>query len=190
MAEITKYALEDSLKALLLQKPVTKITIADITNACGISRMSFYYHFKDIYDLIEWSCQEDARKAIEGNRTYATWKQGFLNIFRAVEENKPFIMNVYRYVGREQIERYLYDVTYHLLIDVVEECSQGMNVTVEEKHFIANFYKYGFVGLMLEWIQGDMKADPQRIVEMLGTMIDGDIASALARCVTQRAPNK
>ena len=49
--QLTKRALEDSLKRLLLQKPLTKITIADLTEDCGVSRMTFYYHFQDIYDL-------------------------------------------------------------------------------------------------------------------------------------------
>lgn len=146
MSQITKRALEASLKNLLLKKPVNKITIQDIAEDCGINRMTFYYHFKDIYDLIEWSCEEDARRAIEGNKTYDTWEQGFLNLFYAVEENKPFIMNVYRYVSREQIEQYLYRVVFDLLIDVVEECSQGLNVRKNDKRFIADFYKYGFVG--------------------------------------------
>ena len=61
MSQITKRALEQSLKNLLLQKPLTKITINDIAGDCGINRMTFYYHFKDIYDLVEWSCMEDAR---------------------------------------------------------------------------------------------------------------------------------
>ena len=64
VSQITKRALEQSLKNLLLQKPITKITINDIAEDGGINRMTFYYHFKDIYDLVEWSCEEDARKAI------------------------------------------------------------------------------------------------------------------------------
>ena len=100
MSNITKRALEASLKNLLLQKPLNKITVGDIANDCGINRMTFYYHFKDIYDLIEWSCVEDATKALEGKKTYDTWQEGFLNIFNAVLDNKPFIMNVYRSVSR------------------------------------------------------------------------------------------
>lgn len=53
MQNLTKYALEDSLKKFLLKKPLDKITISDLTSDCGISRMAFYYHFKDIYDLVE-----------------------------------------------------------------------------------------------------------------------------------------
>ena len=181
MAETTKRALEASLKNLLLKKTVNKITINDITEDGGISRMTFYYHFKDIYDLIEWSCEEDARLAIEGNTTYKTWDQGFLNIFRAVQENKPFILNVYRSVSREQIEQYLYKVTHKLLIDVVEECARGLKVTDADKEFIADFYKFAFVGLMLDWIREDMRPDPEQIVVRLKRMIEGDIALALRR---------
>lgn len=167
MSQVTKRALEASLKNLLLKKPLDKITINDITEDCGINRMTFYYHFKDIYDLIEWCCVEDAKKALEGKKTYDTWQQGFLQIFEAVLDNKPFILNVYHSVSREQVELYLYKLTYDLLIGVVEEKSAGMNVRDEDKKFIADFYKYAFVGLMLDWVKHDMKGDPHEIIEEL-----------------------
>lgn len=181
MSTLTKEALEESLKKLLLQKPLTKIKINDITDDCGINRMTFYYHFKDIYDLVEWSCIQDAKKAIEDKKTYATWDEGFLQIFQAVEDNKPFIMNVYRSVSREQVERYLYEVTYQLLIDVVKEKSAGMTLREEDQQFIANFYKYGFVGLMLDWIKNDMNENPSKIIERLKTLIYGDIEKSLEK---------
>ncbi len=71
--------------------------------------------------------------------------------------NKPFIMNVYHSVSREQVENYLYQLTYDLLEGVVEEQAAGMSVRPEDKAFIANVYKYAFVGLMLDWIKHDMK---------------------------------
>ncbi len=179
MSQITKRAMEASLKKMLLQKPLDKITISDIAEDCGISRMTFYYHFKDIYDLIEWACAEDAAKALAGNRTYGTWQQGLLQIFEVVKENKPFIMNVYRSVSREQVELYLYRVTYGLLLDVVREEAAGQPVSEEDKSFIAHFYKYAFVGLMLDWIRGDMKEDPQRIVNRLSLLMQGNFARAL-----------
>ena len=181
MSQVTKRALEASLKNLLLKKPLSKITISDITEDCGINRMTFYYHFKDIYDLIEWSCEEDASKAISGNKTYETWQQGLLQLFKAVQDNKPFIMNVYHSVSREQVENYLYKVTYDLLEDVVEEQAQGMSVRDEDKAFIASVYKYAFVGLMLDWIKGDMKGDPRELVDRLELVIHGSVRAALER---------
>ncbi len=186
MSQVTKRALEASLKNLLLKKPLDKITINDITEDCGINRMTFYYHFKDIYDLIEWCCVEDAKKALEGKKTYDTWQQGFLQIFEAVLDNKPFILNVYHSVSREQVEIYLYKLTYDLLIGVVEEKSVGMNVREEDKKFIADFYKYAFVGLMLDWVKHDMKGDPHRIIEDLSVVMHGNVAAALERFKTNR----
>lgn len=186
MSDTTKRALETSLKNLLLKKPVNKITINDITEDCGVNRATFYYHFKDIYDLIEWSCEEDSRKAADGNTTYETWQQGLLNIFHAVEENKPFILNIYRHVSQEQIVRYLYRVVYQLIIDVVEECAEGMSVREEDKKFIADFYKYAFVGIMLEWISHNMSQPLEKIVERLSDLIDGDINRMLEKYRTDK----
>ena len=179
MSQTTKRALEASLKNLLLKKPLNKITINDIAEDCGINRMTFYYHFKDIYDLVEWSCHEDAARALGGKKTYDTWQQGFLNIFRAVEDNKPFIMNVYHSVSREHVETYLYKLTYDLLIGVVEEKSKGISVRDEDKQFIADFYKYAFVGIMLNWIKCGMTEDPEKIIKKLSVLIQGDITRAL-----------
>lgn len=77
MSSITKQALEHALKSLLLKKPFHKITINDITEECGVSRMTFYYHFKDIYDLVEWSFIEDAARALEGKRAMTPGRRGF-----------------------------------------------------------------------------------------------------------------
>ena len=182
MSQMTKRALEASLKELLRHKPLDKITVSDLTDHCGVNRMTFYYHFKDIYDLVEWCCEEDASRALAGKKTYETWQQGLLQIFEAVQDNKPFILNVYRSVSREQVENYLYKVTYDLLEGVVEEQAQGMSVRDEDKAFIASVYKYAFVGLMLDWIKNDMRQDPAQLVEQLSTLIHGDVTKALEKC--------
>ncbi len=187
MSQTTKRALEVSLKNLLLQKPLDKITISDITEDCGISRMTFYYHFKDIYDLVEWACVEDASKALKGKKTYDTWQQGFVQICEAVIANKPFIMNVYHSVCREQVELYLYKLTYDLIIGVVDEKATGMTIRDEDKMFIADFYKYAFVGLMLDWIKNGMREDPRRIVDRLDLLVHGNITSALEHFRTDKS---
>ena len=175
----TKLALEASLKNLLLKKPVDKITITDLTNDCGITRMAFYYHFKDIYDLVEWSCYEDASKALHGKKTYETWQEGLMQIFEAVMENKPFIMNVYHALSREQIENYLFRLTRDLIMNVIKECSKGMNITVSDQSFIADFYKYSFVGVMLDWIKKGMKENYHEIVNDICITMSGNIKNSL-----------
>mgnify|MGYP003400735761 FL=1 len=179
MSHSTKADLEASLKKLLLIKPFDKITISDLATDCGISRMAFYYHFKDIYDLVEWSCIEDASRALQGKKTYDTWQEGLQQIFEAVLENKPFILNVYRSVKREQVENYLYSLTYRLIEGVVEEQSENLMVTEEQKKFIADFYKYSFVGVMLDWIKRGMKEAPEEIANMVCVTMHGNIGNSL-----------
>ena len=179
MSNTTKIALEASLKELLKRKPFDKITIADLTEDCGISRMAFYYHFKDIYDLVEWACVEDGKKALRDKKTYDTWQEGFTQIFEAVLENKTFIMNVYHSVNREKIESFLYKLTYQLIVDVVEEKCARDHLPAEDKQFIADFYKYGFVGIMLDWIDRGMKEDYQKIVDLLAVTLHGNIANSI-----------
>lgn len=180
MSNVTKQALEVSLKKLLLQKPLDKITINDLTSDCGISRMAFYYHFKDIYDLVEWSCMEDAATALQGKKTYSDWQEGLMQIFEAVYENKPFVLNAYRSISREQIENYLYSLTYTLIENVVEEQSVGISVREEDKIFIAHFYKYSFVGVMLDWIKQGMRADYQELVQKICITMQGNIKNSIS----------
>ena len=179
MSNITKHALAESLKKLLLKKPLNKITINDLTTDCGISRMAFYYHFKDIYDLVEWACLEESRKALQGKKTYDTWQEGLLQIFEAVYENKPFIINAYNAISREQIENFLFQLTHDLIMSVVEEQARSTSLTQEQKSFIADFYKYSFVGIMLDWIKQGMKEDYEEIDRMIAITLHGGIANSI-----------
>ncbi len=187
MPNTTKFALERSLKKLLANRPLDKITINDLTTDCGISRMSFYYHFKDIYDLVEWICVEDGKRALQGKKTYDTWQEGIYQIFEAVMENKAFILNVYRSVGRDKIESYLHKLTYQLVADVVEEKCGDIELPQEDKAFIAEFYKYGFVGVMLDWIERGMKDDFGRIVDMMSVTLRGSISNSIHNFLSNQA---
>ena len=178
MSQMTKRALVASLKELMAEKPLDKITVTDLTEHCGVNRMTFYYHFKDIYDLVEWACVEEATRALAGKKTYDTWQQGFLQILQSLQKDKVFYINVYHSISREYIEQYLYKLTYDLLADVVEEECRDAAVSGEDKALIAEFYKYGFVGMMLHWIDGGMKADYRELVQRLSTMLHGSILNA------------
>lgn len=186
MNNITKNALEESLKKFLLQKPLDKITISDLTTDCGISRMAFYYHFKDIYDLVDWIFLEMASEFLEGKETYDTWQQGFTQILYGVLRNRRLIMNAYNSLSREQVERFLYALTYDLLLGVVEEEAVDVPIREEDKKFIIDFYKYAFVGFMIDWIKKGMKEQPEAFIEKLSVLIKGDIKRALDRFRTDK----
>lgn len=186
VSQTTKRALEASLKKLLLQKPLNKITINDITEDCGVNRMTFYYHFKDIYDLVDWIMTEDAVKVMEGRRNFDTWTEAFLDILEQVRANKVLVLNVYRSVGREQVEQYLYKLLDPMLREFVDRECQDITVQDAERQFVVDFYKYALVGMVLEWIRRDMKVDPAVMTSRLSAMIHGDLRRALCRLASNR----
>ena len=111
MAQTTKRALGASLKKLLAEKPLDKITVGDITQDCEVNRQTFYYHFKDVCDLIEWVYLDEATHALDGRKTYDTWQEGFYAIFQWVLANRAFVLGTYHSLSREHLERYLYGET-------------------------------------------------------------------------------
>ena len=177
MSELTKKALAVSLKKLLSKKELSKITISNITDECGVNRQTFYYHFKDIYDLLEWIYKNEVIDEIDNKDE--EWQQRFLYIFKYVLKNKEFVKNTYNSISREYLLRFIYMQTNKLLIDFIDKESEGMNIKVEDKKFMADFYKYGFVGIMLEWIQDGMKEDINELVGKISLTLHGTITTSI-----------
>ena len=114
-----------------------------------------------------------------GKKTYETWQEGLQQIFEAVLENKPFIMNVYHSVSREQIETYLFHLTHDLLYGVVQEKAKGTGISEADQSFIADFYKYSFTGVMLDWIKDGMKVDYHMIAEKMHRTMEGNVVNSI-----------
>lgn len=178
-SDATKVAMSNALKEQLKKKKLSKITINDIASACNISRMTFYYHFQDIYDLTEWTLEEAAGRAIGENRTYESWQQGFEGLLRELQANQTLILNIYRSMDREMIERYLLKKAESLLMPVVEQESRGLPVNEENKRRVAIFYSYAFLGVLMEWIGKGMAAPPREVVKMVSAIVQGDFRNSL-----------
>lgn len=183
MSGMTKKALAASLKTMMERSSLDKITVKDLVADCGVNRQTFYYHFQDIYDLLDWIYKREALDSISNYRTYDTWQQGFLKIFQYVLDNKKFCMSTFRSMGRDHLDLFLHQTVFGLLLAVIEEVSADMQVSVEDKNFIANFYTYAFIGIMLEWIRNDMTEDPGIIVDRLSILIEGDMEKAIIKYV-------
>jgi probable dihydroxyacetone kinase regulator len=181
MSNVTEKALSNSLRELLTEKPIDKITVGELTERCGISRMTFYYHFADIYDLADWTCRDITQSILEGKKTYETWQEGYLAVFKELIRERNLAMNVYQHMDHDTLAGYLHTVTYHLVRDVVDEeaAASGLNVSPEDRGAIADFYQYGLVGLVMEWVREGMESDPQAIVDECSTTIEGAILLAL-----------
>ncbi len=179
MADITKLALAASLKKLLSRETLERITVADIAEDCGINRQTFYYHFHDIYGLLEWIYQKETIPAIGKDKTSSSWQKGLVSFFEYIQENREFVYGTYRSVGREYLETFLERETRSFIMNVIKEKAAGMSICAEDKAFIADFYKYAFSGIILDWISANSHENPEHIVARLNTLIRGSIDKAL-----------
>ena len=181
MAQTTKRAIAASLKRLLEQKPLNKITVTDIAKDCHISRHTFYYHFRDVYDLMEWTYRTEGERLLEGRRDYDNWRQGMAEVFRYIQDNRAMVQNALRSGSRDYLLPYLYQLTYELLFAVVEEKSVDKEISAGHKEFIANFYKHAFVGIILDWVEAGMRREPSDIISDLDILIRGAFVEAIEK---------
>lgn len=183
MTLMTKRELATSLKKLMQKKPLEKIRVKDVVADCGVNRQTFYYHFKDIYDLLDWIYKTEAVDRIAGYKTYDTWKQGYYMIFKYVADNHAFCMNTFYSLGRDHLDKFLYNITFHLLIGVIDEISVELNIKKEQKNFVAEVYTFILIGLVVKWMKNGMKENPEDIIEKLNKLIEGEIKNGLQKYI-------
>ncbi|MBM7871631.1 putative dihydroxyacetone kinase regulator [Clostridium pascui] len=177
----TKALLADSLIAMLKKKTLEKITVKDLVKDCGVTRQTFYNHFYDIYELVEWIYLRETEKALAENKDYDTWQQGFYQLLISIRNNKVLVQNTCRSTNGDSLERYMYTVIFDQILAVVER--QAAEMTVEQKHkdFIAHFYSLAFIALIFEWVRDGMKEKPEDIVDETAVLIKGDFEKALKK---------
>lgn len=169
---ITKKAIADSVKELMKKKDLQKISVADIVERCGINRQTFYYHFKDKYDLVNWIYYNEVVSAVVHYRMMEDWSVVVLNVLKGMQKEKAFYINALSVSGQNAFQDYFFDVTKNLLLTLIESVMDEKLITEEDKNFIAEFYTYGLVGVVLQWAQRGMKQPPEQIVQRLSRLID------------------
>ncbi len=185
MSQFTKKAIVESFVKLLNKTSLDKITVKDIVEDCGVNRNTFYYYFRDIYALLDELFQAETRKVLEGSRDFRSWQEGFLESTAFALQNKRAIYHIYNSINREQLERYLYDVTDNLMVGIVKNQAEGLKVPEEDIRLLADFYKYALVGMLLEWVRRGMKEDPEVVIKKLGRMMEGNIRYTLMKSGAQ-----
>ncbi|SHK14721.1 TetR family transcriptional regulator [Hespellia stercorisuis] len=100
---ITKDALASALKSLLQTQPLSKISVKSITTYCNISRNTFYYHFKDKYELINWIFYSDMLTNVNSFADPAKLVDSFSNVCKCLYENRRFYLACFQYVGQNSL---------------------------------------------------------------------------------------
>ena len=168
-----------SLKKLIQKRPLAKITISDIAKDCGISRMTFYYHFKDIYDLVEWCITSDAHESSEGNILKDTWENELTTILKMASINKEFYLALFNSMDRALVEKYLLRYTSSVANRIVNENIVDANATYENRTRLAEYYSYALMGFISCWVSGGMNENPVHISKSISKLIKSGIVESV-----------
>ena len=179
--KITVTALETALKDIMRQTPFEKITVSDITNRCQLNRQTFYYHFPDIFGLLEWMFQQDAEKLMKKYNNIDVWEQGFMELLCYIKKNKAVCMCTLHSLARDELERFVYKDVHRLILGIMDEVGGDLTVEEDGKEFVARFYTLSLCSLVVHWMKNGMKESPEDLIEKLSLTIQGNIRSAMER---------
>ena len=179
MTIVIKRVLASTLKEIAEKKSLSKITINDLTQACDVSRQTFYNNFKDIYDLVEWIYLKEVVTPIERGKIYNKWQDALTSIFQYISENHVFVLNTYRSFGKEFLEKVLRQEIELFLSNQVFKKIEVTKEEAKQVEFSYSFYTYALVGVGLDWIEKQMPESVEELVERIERVMLGEIISLL-----------
>ncbi len=159
MANFTAKAIKDTFLELLEKRPLSKITVKDIVNECGINRNSFYYHYDDLPALIEEIIKEEAEAIIEKYPSVNSIVECFDAMIDFASHKETTIMHIYRSVNREVFERNLMSLSDYFVKKYVDTVLSDVNIGDADKKTIITYYKSVCFGLVMEWLNNDMSEE-------------------------------
>ena len=159
MSNTTKRALEESLKKLLLSKPLDKITINDLTTDCGISRMTFYYHFQDIPDLICYMMEQGSKELLENCLAQPTLEDKIRYLLSISLNARPLIQRTISTSYQSELEPLLLEQFYSFFDQLTNESASSSlvsdNLTASQRKLLLRYHSLAFLGLVRTWSKDD-----------------------------------
>lgn len=187
LSQKRKEQMAESLKKLMKQKSLQKITIQEIADDCGMNRYTFYYHFKDIYDLLAWVFHEEALSLIRKSDNCLTWQEGFLLFLRSIRENREVFQCALNSLGQDALRGMFYQEVSHLMQLFLTDVGGKYQVSQAYRDFLGDFYIAALSGIVIEWIRRDMDLSEDEMMRYLRLTLDGQIDAILSRAEQEGA---
>ncbi len=159
---ITKKALSKALVDLCASKRFDKLSVAEITNQCGLKRQSFYYHFMDKYDLLEWTYRQDALHYLTNGVKLDNWDAHVLKMLQQIQNNERFYHNT---VSTDQniLSSCFSNLTNTLFHDLFKRLDENNVISLKDREFYSRFFSYGCCGVLVNWIIEGFKESAEDI---------------------------
>ena len=162
MPKSTKNQIMSALAELLQTKRLDDITVTELVERCGISRQAFYYHFSDLYGVVDYGIQQllDGLGVTDPEQ----WREPLEQALTLLRENRTLVLNVYRAYERSYVEHDLRRWAAPLVEARVRLSAQRYAVTEDQINFMAELLTQGLASIVLSWVEQGM---PSSVIERL-----------------------
>ena len=159
-SKVTKKAMAEALKELSVNAPFAKISIGDICKKCNMSRKTFYYHFKDKEDLVNWIFDTEFI-ANARNNTYESVWDAIEDLLKYFYRNINFYKKILFYEGQNSFALYFNELIHSIFVQQLQTILQ--NPSIQESH--VNFVADGMVCMLKRWMSATKCTPPDVFIE-------------------------
>lgn len=182
MANFTEKEIKNAFLRLLDEKPLSRITVKQIVEECGINRNSFYYHFQDIPALIENIVTDEADRIIADHTDINTIDAALEAVVDFASQNRRAILHIFNSVNRDIFERYLWKVCDYVISTYAGAVFSGVVINEFDREVIFRFYRCECFGFAIEWMNEQMVGDIQSRIRRFCELHRGIPEEMIRRC--------
>lgn len=183
--DVTRFTNETMIQefgAMLETTPLDKITVSSIIEACDISRNTFYYHFHDIYDLLNAWMREEKARFVDPAHEFDSWQDVFKAFLKSAREHKAKIYHIFNSTNRDRLERYFNEILGEGMYQIVCKQGEGLDISKDDLKKVSVFYRDMTLGFFLRYLWSDMSFDAEGDIDRLDELFEGNIRRALETC--------
>ena len=182
-SEVTRQAISGALKQLMAQKPLERITVAEIMDACGMRRQHFYYYFADIYDLVRWTFEKEALELLQQQKGVSLWQEGFLHLFQYINENRAVCLCALDSLGKESLKRLLEADVNSIVDRAVRQAAaeNGLPAQAAEVEVVICLVTIMLAGAVESWLRGELTQTPEELTRRIDVMFQDYVRGVALR---------
>lgn len=172
-----KKRISDTYIAMAEQRGIDKVTVTDLVEECNISRQSFYYHFQDILDVVEWTLGQSVQEAVAQTLCAESREEAVEKLARMMCDNRDAINRMLQSKRRGEFEQILLDSVRIYLRTILSSPLSEPAIRYSDEELAFEFCTYGLAGLLINCCnQKDLDTDDfaKRLVRMMDEMTPGE----------------
>ena len=186
-ADLTKRALSDAFSELLKEKPFEQITVTEIARKAGLNRQTFYYHFRDLYDLIAFSVKRRVHAILPDIESMQDWELDLVTVLNALSDERDSVYKLGHSLDQGYVKRFMREHVSDLVGSFIMRTQPEERLTEEDRQLIAQFFGAGLIDILDSWVDEGMLEPPEHLVRRLSLFLTDSIEIAVRQLAEARS---